>query len=331
MGIKKYGLSREMVDPKFREPFIVKGYRKPNMNALDCFKSAFAYYCNETFNVWSHFLAFLLFFIKFWNLYRTEISLEDRYYWPLLCYSIGILGFCLMSSIAHMFNSISHVIRNVCFFLDYAAISIYSVGAGQAFYFYARPVDDKILTFQSPRGFAMVSLLISTLSTVLCCLTRYKWHSVKYILRSLSFVLPFIVNTFPYLYRMGFCVSEFDCDKKALPLFIKHGVLFVLAAVANCTRLPERIIPGAFDILGQSHHFMHIFTAIGCGIQFDAIKIDMQSRRNVLVQQSIQEECSYTFLVMLAAIAMNVGIVFLFGITSSERIYDSKSKKEKLQ
>lgn len=315
-----------MVEPQFREPFIVKGYRQPNMAALDCLKSPFVYYCNETINVWSHFLGFLIFLIKFYMIFTKEFNVENIHVWPLMSYALGIMGFCLMSSIAHTFNSISPTVRNICFFLDYAAIGIYSVGAGQAFYFYCRPLGHDIYIYQSPFMFSLFSIFISITSTVMCCLTRHNWHSLKYILRTCSMILPFLVNASPYLYRLLFCRTDLDCDYRSFSLFAKHCVLYALAAVANVTRLPERFIPGVFDTLGQSHHLMHIFTAVGAGIQFEAIKMDMVNRMDVLQDIRNQAEASNTFTVMLAALVVNFAIAILFGVTSTRGSYDKIKK-----
>lgn len=36
----------------------------------------------------------------------------------------------------------------------------------------------------------------------------------------------------------------------------------VVAGLMYSTRLPERLFPGRFDLVGNSHHFMHVFVAL---------------------------------------------------------------------
>lgn len=297
------------------------------MNATDCLKSTLVYYCNETINVWSHFLAFLYFLYKSFHYFSSDLSLSDTFSWPFVTYLIGIQGFCLMSSLAHTFNSISPRARNVCFSLDYAAISIYSVGAGQAFFFYCRPIDPSLDAFKYPYVFTLFSIFISFGSTVKCCLTRQKWHSLKYLLRTASYVLPFLWNTSPYLYRMVMQSRGNDAASPTSIFFYFHALLYIIGAVANVSRLPERCIPGTFCVIGQSHHWMHVFTAIGAAIQLEGVHLDMTNRRNILRKQTNQSYSLSSPLWMFIAVTVNFGIALWFGYTTPVDRY-TKDKKE---
>jgi len=287
------------------------------MGVADCLKSTLVYYCNETINVWSHGLAFLYFFIKFVHYFTTSHhSITDPFQWPLITYMIGIQGFCLMSSLAHTFNSISPRARNVCFSLDYAAISIYSVGAGQAFFFYSRPVDPVNEAFQHSTLFSVISVLVSIGSTVKCCLTRQKWHSLKYLLRTMSYVMPFLWNTSPYLYRMLTGAQGVDAVRPTVTWFYFHAALYIIAALANVSRLPERCVPGIFCVVGQSHHWMHVFTAIGAAIQLEGVCMDMDNRRHVLQVQTDQSYSSHSLVYMAVAVIVNFAVAGWFGCTT---------------
>lgn len=308
-----YGLQRSMVDPRFREPFIMEGYRKPGINAMDCFKSVFVFYCNETINVWSHFIAFVLFAIKFTKIFVFELSITDPFNWPLLVYSIGICGFCLMSSVAHMFNSVSSTVRHTCFFMDYAAITIYSVGAGQAFWWYTRPIQTDLLIFNHPVIFGTLSLFISILCTHLCCSTRMKWHKNKYAIRTGTMVIPFLVNAFPYIYRMNTCTNSVDCDQSSQWMFRKHVVLFLIGAFANVARFPERFMVGVFDYCGHSHHFLHVFTALGSLDQFDGIRLDIAAREDQLRQSMFESGFWNSTIFFVFAFLVNWTLALWFG------------------
>lgn len=325
----KYTLTRENVDPRFREPFIMKGYREPNMNVIDCLKSVLCHECNETINVWSHFLAFIYFAIKFIHVFTNELSIADPFAWPLLCYAIGILAFCITSSIAHTFNSVSLLTRNACFCLDYAAISIFSVGAGQAFFFYSRPLNPTAYIFKSTFIFSIVSIVTSLGSTIKCCLTRRGHVALKYLFRTLSYALPFFVNSSPFLYRLLFGSHIDSFTDEVLLLFLVHALCFIAGAIVNVTRLPECYTPGVFDTFGQSHNWMHIFTAVGASLQFDAVKLDMFNRREFLQNQFMQVETQYSLVYLMIGIVLNVLFGFGLGVTTPvQRIVDKVDKKK---
>lgn len=313
-GSKKFGLHRDEIIPQFRIPFIVTGYRRPNMNAIECLHSAFVPCCNETINVWSHFIALLLFMMKFYILFKTSHPLDDTSNWPLLSASLGICGFCLASSSAHMFNSMSPSAQHSCFFMDYAAIGVYSVGVGQAFYFYGRPIQNEVTIFKTEWLFTTVSLLTSIITTFLCCITRHNWLKYRYVIRTSSFVAPFLVNASPYLYRMIHCANEVDCiSENSLRVFNIHCFFYISSAVINMLRIPERVFPGKFDLLGHSHHFLHIFTAIGASYQFDSVHLDMVARKEHLIGHPVQGNVYNTLLPFLISVVTNFGIAYVFG------------------
>lgn len=320
---KKFGLHRDEIIPQFRVPFIITGYRKPNLKALDCFHSAFIPTCNETVNVWSHFIALVLFIVKFYELFSTRYSIYDPFAWPLLSGAVGICGFCLASTTAHMFNSMSPSAQHSCFFMDYAAISIYSVGVGQGFYFYCRPLNPELTVFKSEWLFVGLSILTSISTTFLCCSSRHKWHKFKYIIRTSSMVAPFLVNASPYLYRIITHPSGIDrISSISLWVFQIHCFFYLSSAILNMLRFPESVFPGVFDFLGHSHHFLHVFTAIGASYQFDAIHLDMIARRTALMQHNVQCSIYNTLLPLIASIVINLGIAFTFGRNSDKKVYN---------
>ena len=186
------GFTSNEIPPQFREVFISSGYRKPYISASECIRSLF-YPSNESVNVWSHFIPLILFIIRFAVLF-SSFSPADLFIYPLLSFAIGICGFLLMSSGAHCFNSTSPRIRHICFFFDYAAISVYCVGAGQAFFFYTRPINTQVPFFNSSYLFLTVSVLISVMSTYTCCASRHRWGKLKYVVRTGSFAIAFFFS-----------------------------------------------------------------------------------------------------------------------------------------
>lgn len=111
----------------FWEDGIMSGYRHPKSTALDCLLSSFQM-TNETVNIWTHFLPTWYFLWRFLLLSYTLDFLGDPYNWPLLVYMMLICLYPFTSSFAHTFSSMSAHARHICYFLDYGALSLYSLG-----------------------------------------------------------------------------------------------------------------------------------------------------------------------------------------------------------
>ena len=308
---------------EFREPYILSGYRRPQLSPWECFQSLFKR-SNETINVWSHLVALAVFIVRSIIVFRQHNPLEDAFVYPLLSFAVGTSAMFFMSSGAHMFNSMSSKIRHVCFFFDYAAISVYAFSVGQAFYFYSRPLNTDRLIFRSHSVFVAVCIIVSILSTYSCCASRHRWIDFKFLIRTGTFATSFFINTLPYWLRMYDCTSEVDCNVVSIPYFKRQFMFFAVAALANGIRLPERLLPGVFDFCGQSHHFLHILCAIGAVDEFSAIYLDMLGRRKALEDLSTMPSFTNSLVVILLVLACNVAVVVWF--TKSIKSVDSKEK-----
>ena len=207
--------------------------------------------------------------------------------------------------------------RHVCFFCDYCAISVYSVGAGMAFYSYGRPFpegDNHIgRSFFSPGIYVAGSILVSFISTYFCCASRHRWPKLKYVIRTGCFVLAFFFNCSPYLYRVA-VEGISSIDPLAWSYFKRHTLFYLIAALANTTRMPERLIPGVFDIVGHSHNFLHVFTALGVSDQFTAMAIEMHHRRPSLEHLGGSFLSSTSLVMMIVVSVANILIVVWFGL-----------------
>ena len=307
----KFKLRQEEVSSEFKIPFVLSGYRATNLKAVECIQSAFLPTCNETVNFWSHFVAFAFFVWKFHEIFTKEFSILDRDAWPLLCSAIGVCGFCLASSLAHLFNAMSPKAMETCFFMDYAAISVYTVGMGQACFMYSRPLHSSLFIFKTEWIFTVLSCLTAINATTLCCTTTFRWHQYKYVIRTAAFALPWIINSGPLIFRI-FAGAE-SVSPVVLRSFSVHFVLYLLSGLFNAVRFPERLFPGAFDVFGHSHHFLHIFTAIGAYFQFNTFHWDWMDRKEALASQPIDASFYNTLLPFLLSFVITFGIALIFG------------------
>lgn len=65
---------------------------------------------------------------RFCLLCSTLNFLTDSYTWPLLVYMLLICIYPFTSSCAHTFSTMSPESRHICYFFDYGALSLYSLG-----------------------------------------------------------------------------------------------------------------------------------------------------------------------------------------------------------
>ncbi|OBS79544.1 hypothetical protein A6R68_18056, partial [Neotoma lepida] len=112
----------DQVPQVFHEQGILFGYRHPQSSATACILSLFQM-TNETLNIWTHLLPF--WFVT--ALYMTDIQ-NDSYSWPMLVYMCTSCVYPLASSCAHTFSSMSKNARHICYFLDYGAVNLFSLG-----------------------------------------------------------------------------------------------------------------------------------------------------------------------------------------------------------
>uniref|UniRef100_A0A8C6UJB8 Progestin and adipoQ receptor family member VI n=1 Tax=Neogobius melanostomus TaxID=47308 RepID=A0A8C6UJB8_9GOBI len=154
-----------------QEDGIISGYRDPCSTALDCVLSSFQIH-NETINIWTHFLPTWYFA---WRLAALCSSLDfvmDPYSWPLLVYMLLICVYPFTSSCAHTFSAMSTETYHICFFFDYGALSLYSLGCAISYGHY--------------HCFVPVALLNSVFCTSLSCYSPVRPHHRKALLPSLT-------------------------------------------------------------------------------------------------------------------------------------------------
>lgn len=296
------------VPPRVIENFILTGYRFPNYSLRDCLLSAFRP-TNETGNFWTHFLPVFIFAYYFvevfgWN---GAPGSSAPFFYPLWNYFMGVFCLLMASSMAHLLNSMSLVVREVCFFVDYGTISAYTVGSSLAYYYYIHPragVADKGAlndTFSGVRdggdGAALTpdlsvffetlyipsAFVVAIICILSCCNTRQRWRQHRYIIRTLVFLLPFLVSSTPIFYRLlsgsphSAASSSSSSSSTMSRFFYRHCLWLLASALFNISKLPERLAPGRFDIWGHSHQWFHCCTFLSILDELHMIKAEVRA------------------------------------------------------
>lgn len=295
------------VPPRVIENFILTGYRFPNYSLWDCLLSAFRP-TNETGNFWTHFLPVFIFFYYFVEVFGWEGAPDsgEPFFYPLWNYFIGVSCLLMASSMAHLLNSMSLVVREVCFFVDYGTISAYTVGSSLAYYYYIHPQAGIAETGSSsrvelnreaaPSAYAIpecsvffetyyipCACVVAIICVLSCCNTRQRWRQHRYIIRTLVFLLPFLISSTPIFYRLltrspySTSSSSFTASTPMARFFCRHCLWLLVSAIFNISKFPERLAPGRFDIWGHSHQWFHCCTFLSILDELHMIKAEIKA------------------------------------------------------
>ncbi|XP_069651730.1 membrane progestin receptor delta isoform X2 [Haliaeetus albicilla] len=263
----------------FWEDGIMSGYRHPKSSALDCVLSSFQM-TNETVNIWTHFLPTWYFVWRFLVLSSSLDFCQEPYHWPLLIYLLLVCLYPFASSCAHTFSSMSARARHICYFCDYGALSLYSLGCAFAYGAYTMP--DHWVSGVLHHYFVPVAAFNSFVCTSLSCYSRFpelEHPRLSKVLRTAAFVYPFLYDNIPLFCRLLFCFWSNCAWNEAMAGYCYHLLFALLTGFLFASHLPERLAPGRFDYIGHSHQLFHICAVLGTHFQLEAILCDVCSRR----------------------------------------------------
>ncbi|XP_077383541.1 membrane progestin receptor delta isoform X1 [Festucalex cinctus] len=313
LGLKLPPLFDAHQVPKvFREDGILSGYRHPRSSALDCVLSTF-HINNETVNIWTHFLPTWYFVWRLASLCSSSNLASDSYAWPLLAYMLLACVYPFTSCCAHTFSAMSSRSRHICYFFDYAAISLYSLGSAICYGCYVMP--DVWLNGWLHRHFVPIAVGNSLLCTSLSCYSRFvevHFPQRSKVLRTVAFVVPFIFDSLPIFYRLLLCCGGRCSPSEALLSHVYQLTLAFLTCFLFASHLPERLAPGRFDYFGHSHQLFHVCAVAATHFQLEAVLCDMRSRRARLEAAGAAPSLPATAGVLALGLALNLAVVALF-------------------
>ncbi|KAJ6011180.1 hypothetical protein N7451_002592 [Penicillium sp. IBT 35674x] len=231
------------------------GYRPASSSFWASFQSL-GYFHNETINIYSHLLPSILAVPAAYQLYH---ALEPRYQTAadsdiaaFCCFFAGA-AFCLgMSATYHTISNHSPTVARIGNALDYIGIVGLIVGSfvPSVFYgFYCVPeLQHRYWTMICTIGLGCVCVSI---------VPRFRtprWRPF----RAAMFVGMGLSAVFPVLH--GLSLFGFDRMRQQIGLtwLLLQGFLYILGAAIYAARVPERLRPGKFDLVGSSHQIFHV-------------------------------------------------------------------------
>ncbi|KFP87472.1 Membrane progestin receptor gamma-B, partial [Acanthisitta chloris] len=237
----------------------------------------------------------------------------DPHAWPLLAYLLTCCIYPLASSCAHTFSTMSTRARHICYFFDYAALSMYSLGSALAYSAYIFPEEWIDSTFH--HCYVPMAVLNTVLSTSLSCYSRFlevEHPRLSKASRTLAFVYPYLFDSIPLFYRFYLCMAE-GCSEGSILLHYKHTVCAFLTCFIFASHLPERLAPGHFDYIGHSHQVFHVCGILGTHFQLEAIMLDMAERHSLAL--SLPPSSLQTLSSMAISMALSLAVITLCSLS----------------
>ncbi|XP_018108813.1 membrane progestin receptor gamma-B isoform X2 [Xenopus laevis] len=319
-------LTIQQVPKVFHEDSILCGYRSPCSSATACILSLFQM-TNETLNIWTHFIPALYFLWKMLSFLHSGFW-DDPFLWPLLVFQLSCCIYPLASTCAHTFSVMSTKARHICFFLDYGAVSLYSLGAAIAYSAYVFP--DRWVGGTFHRWYVPCAVMNTIICTALACYSRIPEVTrprLSKMLRTTAFAYPYLFDSIPLFYRLFLCSGSGCALNAALPRHIWHSLLAFLTAFLFTTHLPERLAPGCFDFVGHSHQLFHVCGVMGTYIQMEVLIQDMNLRREWLMEKANSPSFSNTLGAWGVGMTMSILVIACFSLALYWKPLTQKKKR----
>ena len=77
-------------------------------------------------------------------------------------------------------------------------------------------------------------------------------------------------------------MGDFLLPDLSLAPWLIAGSFYLVGAALFVIRIPERLVPVKFDLVGSSHQIFHIFVVVGCSITFADSYHLYNSRKNLV-------------------------------------------------
>lgn len=257
-GIRLY--TYEQIPGFLREnPYITDGYRAYLTSRL-CIKSLFIL-SNETVNIWSHLLGFLMFLTLALHDMTTILPATNASREDYVIHAIGLFCFqvCMLCSVGyHLFCCHrSEKTSRRWMALDYAGISIGILGCYVPGVFYAFYCNNYW------RQVYLVAVLAMTLAVFLAQIHPLYLSKQWQRIRSAIFcsVAGYgLIPTMHWVWLSGGINS--DVVQAFVPRVL---VMYVIAAAAflfYVSKVPERYFPGQLNYMGASHQLWHMLVVL---------------------------------------------------------------------
>lgn len=232
-------------------PFITHGYRQ-EYSLREALQSLCTVH-NETANIWSHLLGFLLFayftLSSAWDLMVAEAAADPLHQVAVMVFCWGAASLLACSTTFHWFGCLSDEVYMLTAKLDYTGIAILILTSFFPFMY---------SLFWCKLGWGLFYSACITLLTVLAIYVSWSEKFSKpgyHWLRAGLFIGVGLFGGVP----MPHATLALGLERSwpvLWPLLLM-GALYIGGAVLYAMHIPERWFPGKFNAIGHSHFIFH--------------------------------------------------------------------------
>ena len=276
-------LLRHQVEAAHRQPYILGGYRQTDTSFSQCLRYSLVLH-NDVINFWTHFLPLFPWMVWFYALVSYhDLDLSHPYSYPLLCSWIGSCSYALCSSIAHLLSSKSLLVHKVCFMLDYLGIAMFSLGVNFGALFYLSTSTSPCFSYTNV--VIAIEISLALFATIIGSLSDVFWSDYRYAIRIGAYMLPYACYIAPFLHRQCVCwLYGTDCVPETMHLHVLSMLTCAMGGFFYISMVPERFMPGRFDIFFQSHQLFHVCCVVNSCLQIHFFTVEMLLRGETLRQ-----------------------------------------------
>lgn len=224
--------------------YILSGYRRSQTNKLNCLISVFNIH-NETINIWTHTVSLIYFVYILINNYYNDIIIKLYEIVSIICF--------IMSTCYHIYMPMSHKNYLLLLKLDLFSIILYIVTTNILIFYYWFWCYKKLINiymFFSGLYLGLGIILLLKIDII----KKYNFILAYYSIYNLGIIISYI-----HIYN----ITDGDVDKIIKYKFTEPIKYFFTGFIIYTTKIPERLFPNKFDILGNSHQLWHVFSSIG--------------------------------------------------------------------
>ncbi|XP_023201295.1 membrane progestin receptor alpha-B-like [Xiphophorus maculatus] len=305
----------------FRERYVSTGYRPLEQSWRYYFLSLFQRH-NETINVWTHLLAFLLLLVKLRQLADMVDFVNDHHSWPLLILVLSSLTYSGFSVLAHLLGGKSELCHYLFYFLDYVGVAQYQYGSAVVHFYYA--VDETM--HRSMRGLFMpTATILSCLSCLGCCYGKYCNHTRPCWVRKVCQVVP---SALAYMWDSSPVAKRlllWSNDDLAVAYHFGQVAFFLSCSFFFTFPLLERYLPGRCDFVGQSHQVFHVLLSCCTFCQIHASYLDYVHRGQLYLRLHESDDAAL-FVGLYVLTLVGCALITAFMLRKVKHVLDFKLK-----
>lgn len=310
----------------FHEPHMERGFRVLGQPWTYYFWSIFQLH-NETVNVWTHLLAFILMAAKMISFSSQIDFINDPYTWPLLSGLFCGMALYACSSGAHCLQSRSELVHYTAFMFDYAGIGLYGLGSVIMHLEYCseKKFYDSVQSFFVPLG-----CLLAFLICFCCSISKTIYKRPYPFIRKIWQIVPvggiYLLLISPIVHRLFRCYAfDYECND-SISYHVQQMIWFASSGFFFTCEFPQKLKPGLCDHFFHSHQIFHISIMICTLKQMDAVFIDFQTRTSIILMRPMPTFLSAFVPVIVVCLAELVCIYVFRGVTKKRLIAQKVSE-----